>query len=186
MYNCVWYFCTYPYGLSRNGWHALLCIANNRHSVAITTHAIKRHFLIWMTTVRQHTKRRRSCVLTLKYTFICVYWWTRQKIHNTLIVVDRYLRLIWDKTISDSAEPRLESFYPPFIAGIDLPHSGVVDSYNLGLPRSISWLLMPWLLTSPGHQQPWYWLYRISRSFSCLRKDFKYLCHINVEEWHKM
>ena len=25
--------------------------------------------------------------------------------------------------------------------------------------RSISWLLMPWLLTSPGHQQPWYWLY---------------------------
>ena len=29
----------------------------------------------------------------------------------------------------------------------------------LGLTRSISWLLMPWLLTSPGHQQPWYWLY---------------------------
>ena len=91
-YNCVWYFCTYPYGLSLNGWHALLCIANNRHDVAITTHAIKRHFLIWMTTVRQPTKRRRSCVLTLNYTFICVYWWTRKRIHNTLIVVDRYLR----------------------------------------------------------------------------------------------
>ena len=25
--------------------------------------------------------------------------------------------------------------------------------------RSISWLLMPWLLSSPGHHQPWYWLY---------------------------
>ena len=36
-----------------------------------------------------------------------------------------------DKTIPDSAEPRLESFYPPFVAGIDLPHPGVVDSYNL-------------------------------------------------------
>ena len=24
----------------------------------------------------------------------------------------------------------------------------------LSLTRSISWLLMPWLLTSPGHQQP--------------------------------
>ena len=24
----------------------------------------------------------------------------------------------------------------------------------LGLNRSISWLLMPWLLTSPGHRQP--------------------------------
>ena len=56
----------------------------------------------------------------------------------------------------------------------------------LGLTRSISWLLMPWLLTSPGHQQPWYWLYRICRSFSYLREDFKYLCHINVDEWHKM
>ena len=57
-------------------------------------------------------KCRCSCVLTLKYTFICVYWWTRQRIHNTLIVVDRYLRLMGDKTIPDSAEPRLESFYP--------------------------------------------------------------------------
>ena len=51
----------------------------------------------------------------------------------------------------------------------------------LGLTRSISWLLMPWLLTSPGHQQPQYWLCRICRSWSYLRKDFKNLCHINVE-----
>ena len=131
MYNCVGYFCIYPHDLSLNGWHALLCIVNNRHGVTITTHANSRHFLIWMTTVRQPTKHRRSCVLTLKYTFICVYWWTRQRIHNTLIVVDRYLRLMGDKTIPDSAEPRLESFYPPFVAGIDLPHQGVVDSYNL-------------------------------------------------------
>ena len=51
----------------------------------------------------------------------------------------------------------------------------------LSLTWSISWLLMPWLLTSPGHQQPWYWLCRICRFWSYLRKDFKYLCHINVE-----
>ena len=56
----------------------------------------------------------------------------------------------------------------------------------LCLTRSISWLLMPWLLTSPGHQQPWYWLYRICTSLSYLRKNFKYLCHTSVEEWHKM
>ena len=137
MYNCVWYFCTYPYGLSLNVWHGLLCIANNRHDVTIMTHAIKRHFLIWMTTVRQPTKRRHSCVLTLKYIFICVYWWTRQRIHNTLIVADRYLRLMGDKTIPDSAEPRLESFYLPFVTGIDLPHQGVVDSYNLRMAISM-------------------------------------------------
>ena len=122
-------FCTYPYGSYLNGYHALICIAKNRHGVTITTHAIKRHFLIWMNTVRQPTKRRVSCVLTLKYTFICVCWWTRQRIHDTLIVVERYLRLMGDKTIPDSAEPRLESFYPAFVVGIDLPHQGVVDSY---------------------------------------------------------
>ena len=133
MYKCVGYLCIYLYGLSLNGWHALFCITNNRHDVIITTHAIKRHFLIWMTTMRQSMKRRRSCVLTLKYTFICVYWWTGQMIYNIFIVVDRYLRLMGDKTIPDSAEPRLESFYPPFVAGIDLPHQGVVDSYSLSL-----------------------------------------------------
>ena len=56
----------------------------------------------------------------------------------------------------------------------------------LSLTRSISWLLMPWLLTSPGHQQPWYWLCRIGRFLSYLRKDFSYLRRINVEKWHKM
>ena len=67
----------------------------------------------------------------LEYTIICVYWWTRQRIHNTSIAVDRYLRLMGDKTIPDLAEPRLESFYLPFVTVIDLPHQGVVDSYNL-------------------------------------------------------
>ena len=56
----------------------------------------------------------------------------------------------------------------------------------LGLTRSISWLQMPWLLMSPGHQQPWYWLCRISRFMSYLRKDFNYLRRINVEKWHKI
>ena len=50
----------------------------------------------------------------------------------------------------------------------------------LGLTRSIPWLLMPWLLTSQGHQQPWYWLCIICRFWSYLRKNLKYLCHINV------
>ena len=51
----------------------------------------------------------------------------------------------------------------------------------LGLTRSISCLRMPWLLTSPGHQQPWHWLCRICGSWSYLLKDVKYMCHINVE-----
>ena len=137
MYKCVWYFCKYLYGLSLNGWHASFCITNNRHNVTITTHAIKRHFLIWMTMMRQPMKRRCSCVLTLRYTFICVHWWNRQRIHDTLIVVDRYVWLMGDKTIPDSVEPRLESFYPPFVTGINLPHQGVMDSYNLSFLAGI-------------------------------------------------
>ena len=129
MYNCVWHFCTYLYSLSLNGCHVLVCIANNSHSITITTHAIKRHFLIWMTTVGQLTKSWCYCVLTLKYTFICVCWWTRQRIHNTLIVADRYLRLMGEKTIPDSAEPRLESLYP---------HSSQVSIYHI----KVWWILI--------------------------------------------
>ena len=32
--------------------------------------------------------------------------------------------------IPDLVEARLESFYLPFVAGIDPPHQGVMDSYN--------------------------------------------------------
>ena len=102
------------YGLTLNGWHAVLCITNNRHEVTIATHAIKRHFLIWVTTSRQPTKRRCSCVLTLKYTFICVYWWTRQRIQNTLIAgienqwgIKRFQTrrsLVWNRFIPHSSQ----------------------------------------------------------------------------------
>ena len=44
---------------------------------------------------------------------------------------------------------------------------------------------MPWTLESPGHQHPWYWLYRIGKFLSYIRKDFNYLGHFNVEKWYK-
>ena len=52
----------------------------------------------------------------------------------------------------------------------------------LGLTWSISWLLIPWLFVSPGLLQPWYWLRRLGRFLSYLRKDLNYLhqegeCH---------
>ena len=51
----------------------------------------------------------------------------------------------------------------------------------LGLTWSVSWPLMLWFLTSPGHQQSWYWLCRICRYWFYLRTDFRCLCHMNVE-----
>ena len=37
-----------------------------------------------------------------------------------------------------------------------------------GQTWSISWLLMPWLPVSPGHQQQWYWLCKIYRPLSSM------------------
>ena len=52
-----------------------------------------------------------------------------------------------DKTIPDSAKPRLESFsqslesfYPPFHAGVDLSHQCVVDCY---IPPFVSGIGQP-------------------------------------------
>ena len=39
---------------------------------------------------------------------------------------------------------------------------------------------MPWLLASPGHQQPWYWSCRIGRSLSYSGRNFNYLCQLPV------
>ena len=58
----------------------------------------------------------------------------------------------------------------------------LINSY-LGLTRSISWLLKPWLLSSPGHQQPCYWLCKLGRPLSYTRRDFNYLCHVIVKKW---
>ena len=41
-----------------------------------------------------------------------------------------------------------------------------------GLTSSISWLLMPWLLASPGHQHPCYWLCKMGNFLSSIRKGF--------------
>ena len=76
--------------------------------------------------------------------------------------------------------------WQPFYSWLIVLTLNVRGPSYLGLTRSISWLLMPWLLTSPEHQQPWYWLCRIGRFLSYLRKDFNYLCRINLEKRHKI
>ena len=39
---------------------------------------------------------------------------------------------------------------------------------------------MPWLLASPGHQHPWFWLCRMGKFLYYSRKDFNYLCHVSL------
>ena len=73
--------------------------------VAITACATACYFLIWMRMAGQlrHADNRSVFVLFL---FI-------------------------DERDKESAEPRLESFCPPFVAGIHLPYQGVVDYHSL-------------------------------------------------------
>ena len=40
---------------------------------------------------------------------------------------------------------------------------------------SVPYLLMPWLLKSPEHQQAWYWLYGTANMSTCSRVNFVYL-----------
>ena len=51
--------------------------------------------------------------------------------------------------------------------------------------RSIPWLLMPWLLELPCHQQQQYWLCRLNRSLSSMRWNFKQLNHLSVKKKKK-
>ena len=46
------------------------------------------------------------------------------------------------------------------------------EARKSGRTRWVPWLLMSWLLLSPGHQQPWHWLSRINRAKIYTRKDF--------------
>ena len=39
------------------------------------------------------------------------------------------------------------------------------------LTCSVLWLLMPWVLVSPCHSHPWYWLCKIGRSLSYTKKE---------------
>ena len=55
--------------------------------------------------------------------------------------------------------------------------------------KSISWMLMPWLLASPGHQllQPWYWLTLQGELVLCsIRNGFNNLHCCKFQCWEIM
>ena len=69
------------------------------------------------------------------------------------------------------------------------------------MTRSISLLLMAWLLVSPGHQQLWYWLCWINISLTSIRNAFERLlkqrweiknvdifsCYLNIKSaWQEL
>ena len=53
---------------------------------------------------------------------------------------------------------------------------------NVWGPSYLSISSISWRRKEPGHQQPWFWLRRIGRFLSYLRKDFNYMRCTNVEK----
>ena len=53
--------------------------------------------------------------------------------------------------------------------------------------ESIPFLMMPWLLKMPEHQQAWYWLCRIDNMYyCCFRVNLIYLGQATPKIWFKM
>ena len=48
----------------------------------------------------------------------------------------------------------------PSCLGLSVLILDMLNLVYLERTKSIPWLLIPWLLASPGHQQAWYWQYK--------------------------
>ena len=139
LYSCVSYIFTQT-GLN-SLWIACIIFSTNNSHLRCHNGMVQLH-ATFLFGFRRWDKLRYADyrdVFRLKHAF---YQLTRRRIHKTLIVinrylqlvgdyknplhldvVDRYLRRMGDKTIPDEAPPSLKSFYPPWVAGIDLPQS---------------------------------------------------------------
>ena len=67
--------------------------------------------------------------------------------------------------------------FQPFCSGPNVLRF-LVPEYLMKLAQP--WLLMPWPLASPGHQQPWYWPCSITRSLSIMRTDYNKLHPLSI------
>ena len=92
----------------------------------------------------------------LMFSLICV--WINNWVNNSEAGDLRPYRAHYDVTVMLALCPGSISF-----VSIHLSTATCVDylkkrQEHTYIAQSISWLMMPWLLVSPGHHQPWYWL----------------------------
>ena len=119
---------------------------------------------------QMHSLAENTCSVSLE----CIF--ARQKIHvlwfeshwNFFLIVHMTIRWILYVT---------NGHIYSVLSGLALL---VLKLKQSNIHWSIPWLLMPWLLVAPGHQQQWYWLWRITRSLSFMRKYSNYPCHPSV------
>ena len=129
MYICVWYFGIYVYGLGLNGWHASFCITNNHHNATITTHAIKRHVLIGMTTVTPPTTPMFLCFnLDIHLYLYLLVNKTKNPQHLDLWLIDTCDS--WGIKRFQTRRSLVWNRFTPIRRRYRSTTQGVVDSYN--------------------------------------------------------
>ena len=147
----------------------LLATYPNTSSLIIVMISYRALSLIEMLYIPRQQRCPDMYKLPYIYIYIYIYIYMHQWTGSALVQVMAY-RLFGTKP---SPKPML-TYYPLDMRG-SVQHS---QYHGCWCPS--------WLLTSPGHQHPWYWLCIIGKFLSYLRKNFNYLCHVNVVEWHKM
>ena len=129
MLTYEFYISTYLPDCSGGGWHSSFSTTNKhplcRHNGDACNSAVLPYF-----DVGNETKRRHAGIVVFLGYNALFHQWTIQRIHITVIVVYPYMQLMGDKMNTNSAEPRLKSFDSIFVAGIDLPQYGAMDSYS--------------------------------------------------------
>ena len=109
-------------------WHTIFGTTENVLCVAIRARATPRYFLIWKRTVGQLRQADYRGVFMLKYAFLSM-----DETKNPLYLdCGRSIPAThrgWKDSRLGGASSGI--VYSPFVAGIDLPHQGVVDSYNI-------------------------------------------------------
>ena len=110
-----------------------------------------------------------------------------KSLDNIFCITDPVYKEIANNLVKFTVSNMKLGWYPGHVLNSSGVEQFKLEYYGMTISTwSIPWLLMPWLLESPGHQQPWYWLCRINGYLSSTRKAFNYLHSLSVEKWLKM
>ena len=95
-----------------------------------------------------------------KSTLVQVMAWCRQ-------ATSHYLNQCWPRSPTPYGITR-----PQWVNWLINTSLAEVRIFQKNHCKAIPWLMMPWLLASPGHQQPCYWICLINNSMPSMRTNY--------------
>ena len=136
--------------------------------------ASKQPWWIWINTSCEFIMN--DCITTTKQstTKPCAYFW------GYTVRTLKYIWVIWGCEVIRNHDDYIPCVHVPLTLLMPLK-----QEYSR-LTRSIPWVLLPWHLTPPGHQQQCYESYRINRSLPPTNLNFNNLYNLCVEIWQQI